>query len=473
MESKQGLAGGVLSLFDSVVMAIAGSAPAYSLSATTALLIGAVGALAPASLLWCGIPMLGVVLAFYYLNRWEANAGASYAWVGKALSSELGFMAGWALVVSATIFMVAGSFPAGSVTLDILDPKLANNLPAVTVVGGLWFAIITVFVMLGIRITANVQWVMTSVEMLLLIVSGVVAAVKFGVHPAQAFQWRWFSPAAFPSTSVFIAGALIATFYYWGWDVSVNLNEESQESRRVPGLGALIGIFFIFAMYEFYTIITQLGFTPKEVGALGTNLLPALGTRIYGKGWGNILALAVALSTIATLETTLLQVTRTLFAMGRDRVVSRRFAAIHPAWRTPYLASIVIGAFGLALFIASNFLASVNTVMSDAVNAIGLQVVFYYSLAALAVIVYYRRVLFRSVANFVFLGLWPAVAAVFLLVVGIADVPSLGLVTDLVGLGLLALGVLPLLWGRQVKRVAFYAQGREAYEPGGAAGVAD
>jgi amino acid transporter len=66
--------------------------------------------------------MIGVVLAFLYLNRWQTNAGASYAWVGKALNANLGFMSGWSLVVSATLFMVASSFPAGSVTLSIIAP---------------------------------------------------------------------------------------------------------------------------------------------------------------------------------------------------------------------------------------------------------------------------------------------------------------------------------------------------------------
>lgn len=111
------LRGNVLNAADSIVMAVAGSAPAYSIAASTAVLIAAVGFAGPAALLYCGIPMLGIAWAFSYLNRIESNAGASYAWVGRVLHPVLGFLSGWALVVSATIFMVAGSLPAGSVTL--------------------------------------------------------------------------------------------------------------------------------------------------------------------------------------------------------------------------------------------------------------------------------------------------------------------------------------------------------------------
>ena len=99
------------------------------------------------------------------------------------------------------------------------------------------------------------------------------------------------------------------------------------------------------------------------------------------------------------------------------------FGRIHPRWKTPHLASIVVGGFSVLLFVLSDFVGSITTVLTDAIQAIGLQVVFYYALAAIAVIVFYRRIAFRSVANFIFIFLWPAVAAVFLLVVGVMEVP--------------------------------------------------
>ena len=49
--SEHKLRGGVLGLFDSVIMGLAGSAPAYSIAATTALLFGTVIYGGPAALL--------------------------------------------------------------------------------------------------------------------------------------------------------------------------------------------------------------------------------------------------------------------------------------------------------------------------------------------------------------------------------------------------------------------------------------
>src|SRR4029453_201994 len=82
-------------------------------AATTAVLISVVGLASPAALLYSAIPMLGIAWAFNYLGRADVNAGASYSWVGRALHPALGFLSGWALVVSATVFMVACSLPPG------------------------------------------------------------------------------------------------------------------------------------------------------------------------------------------------------------------------------------------------------------------------------------------------------------------------------------------------------------------------
>src|SRR5487761_2156632 len=65
---------------ESIIMGVAGTAPAFSIAATTATLAAAVGTLAPASLLYCGLIMFGVTFSYMHLNRINPNAGASYAW---------------------------------------------------------------------------------------------------------------------------------------------------------------------------------------------------------------------------------------------------------------------------------------------------------------------------------------------------------------------------------------------------------
>jgi len=433
----------VLGFFESIVMAVAGTAPAYSIAATTATLYGAVGFAGPAALLYSGIPMFGIAWAFNHLGRTEANAGASYAWVAKALHPVFGYLAGWALVVSASLFMLAGSLPAGAVTLAVFNPALANSTLAVTIVGALWFVAMGIVVVRGIRLTSTVQWVMSSVEVGILLLAAVLAIIHAAHHATTPFSWHWYAFSSFHGINGFAAGALVAAFYYWGWDVSANLNEETQNATKIPGLGGLWGVLIVFLLFQIFTVATNVSLPPKTISS-SPDVLTVLGQQIWPGVGGELLTLAVMLSTIATLETSLLQVTRSLFAMGRDQTLPKKFGEIHPVWKTPWLASLVVGLFALTLFVLSNFVGSVSKVMSDAINAIGLQITLYYGLAGLSAVVAYRHVLGRSLKNFLLMGLWPFIGALFMFWVMMQSLQSLGWTTIGVGLGTMVLGLIPL-----------------------------
>ncbi|MFJ8487225.1 APC family permease [Streptomyces sp. NPDC094038] len=451
----RGLQANALGTFDTVVMAVAGSAPAYSLAATTAVLVGAVGLASPAALLWCAIPMLGIALAFSYLGRIDVNAGASYSWVGRTLHPFLGFVSGWALVVSATIFMVAGSLPAGSMTLSLFDADLADNLALSTVVGATWFLVMLAVVLGGARLTVRAQLLMSGIELAILLLFAVLALFHTG--NARAFDWSWLGFSHFDGVSGFASGALIAAFYYWGWDVTSNLSEETRNSRRTTGLAGLIGVGIVFALFEVFTIAVNVILSSDQIAANDANVLGVLGEEIL-PGWGGkLLIVAVMLSTIATLETTLIQVTRSLFAMGRDRTMPTALGKVHRTWNTPHVAIGVVGAVALTLFIASNALGSVREILSDAISAIGLQIAVYYGLAGLAVVVAYRKMLFRSAGNFLLGGLWPLCGAVFMFWIFVESLGELSTAAITIGIGGLAVGLVPMLW--------YWRQGSDYYRP--------
>jgi amino acid transporter len=451
----RGLQANALGTVDTVVMAVAGSAPAYSLAATTAVLVSAVGLASPAALLYCAIPMLGIALAFSYLGRIDVNAGASYSWVGRTLHPFLGFLSGWALVVSATVFMVAGSLPAGSMTLALFDGRLADDTMLSTVVGTVWFLVMLGVVLGGARLTARAQLLMSGVELAILLLFAVLALFHTG--NASAFDWSWLGFGHFDGVSGFASGALIAAFYYWGWDVTSNLSEETRNSRRTTGLAGLIGVGIVFLLFEVFTIAVNVILSSKQIEADDANVLAVLGDEVW-PGWGGkLLIVAVMLSTVATLETTLIQVTRSLFAMGRDRTMPSALGRVHRSWNTPWVAITVVGAVALVMFIASNALGSVGEILADAISAIGLQIAVYYGLAGLAVVVAYRKMLLRSAADFLFGGLWPLFGALFMFWILIESLGELSGTAVAIGIGGLAVGLVPMLW--------YWRRGSDYYRP--------
>lgn len=443
-EPQQSLESDSLGFFDAIVMSVAGSAPAYSIAATTAAIVAVVGFGSPAALLYCGIPMMGIAIAYHHLNKVGANAGAAYAWVGRVLHPVLGFFSGWALVVSATIFMVAGSLPAGQVTLSLFSQHAAGQTGWVTLVGAAWFLVMAFFVARGVRVTANAQWIMSSIEILLLAVFAVLGfAHGHKVHP---FSWSWFGFGHFGGFGGFVAGALIAAFYYWGWDVSSNLAEETAESEKRSGIGGIIGVVIVFVLFELFTIVINMDLTSKQIQSNSGNVLETLGNTLWSGTGGKLLIVAVALSTIATLETTLIQVTRSLFSMSREKTLPVPFGRLHPVWKTPVFATAVVACISIVLFVVSNFVGSVDTVLSDAISAIGLQIAIYYGLAGLAAVVAFRKIVFDSLFNFVFMGAFPLLGSCFMFWIFGESIPQESATVIAIGLGAMALGFIPLIF---------------------------
>jgi amino acid transporter len=81
-----------------VVIGMASSAPAATVGLSLAALAAATAYGSGLILLITAVPMLVIANAYRRCNMWNANAGASFEWVGRAISPYLGFMTGWLMV---------------------------------------------------------------------------------------------------------------------------------------------------------------------------------------------------------------------------------------------------------------------------------------------------------------------------------------------------------------------------------------
>ncbi len=182
---------------------------------------------------------------------------------------------------------------------------------------------------------------------------------------------------------------------------------------------------------------------PPEVRA-GTNVVLAVAAKLFPRPWSYMAVIAVMLSTIGTLETSFLAFTRTMYAKARGGALHHRYARLHRTWQTPWIATAVLTVLGLVLLFLSSLLPTVNQIIKDSVNAIGFQVAFYYGLASFACAWNTRRTALSSPMTLVALVLWPLTSALFLTFVAIYSIPSFDLVTNIMGLGGIVIGVVPL-----------------------------
>lgn len=432
-----------LGIVHTAAIGIAGTAPAYSIAVSTATLVAAVGALAPASLLYCGLIMVGITLAFMQLNRVYPHAGASYEWVTRVFGRRWGFLTGWTVLVSSALLMVSATIPAATATLLLAAPDYADSKGVVLAVSAAWLVAITAVVARGMHLTGVMQTILTAFELLVLLALTLLAIVRAGPALQSHFAWHVFAPQAFTLSS-FASGAVIALFFFWGWDVALNVSEETRDGARTPALAAGIALAVIVTAFVTFALVTLATLSAAEIRASGANVVFAVAEKLLPRPWSYVAVIAVLVSSIGTVETSVLQFGRTLFAKSRAGAMHARWSNVHARWRTPHLASALLAWIGLVLFALSAAFPDIESLLRASINAIGLEIAFYYGLAAAACAWHFRRDFTQSMRKAVFAVLWPLASALALWVVAARAATDMDAATLLIGVGAIVLGLLPM-----------------------------
>lgn len=448
MSEHKELAKGSLGAFESAVMGIAGTAPAFSVAVTTAAIVASVGVLSVGSILYCGLIMFGIMLAFIHLSKITPHAGAAYAWVGHVFGEKWGFFTGWGLLVASIFFMVSATIPAATSTLVLIAPDLVENTTWVTLTAAIWLTLVTIVVTKGIKHASYTQLILTGMETAVIFALIIGAFIQYGGKPAHAPSLIWFSPFSF-TPQLFATGALTAIFFYWGWDVTMNLSEETKGGEPHPASkGAFWAMVNLILFFIIMMIVVLIVLSDDEIAKANTNVLYAISDKLFPKPWSYLAVLSTILSTIGTIETQILQFSRSMFAMARDDMLHPRYAKVHPEWKTPWVATFVIWFLGVLLLFSSSYMPSVKKILESSILAIGFQICFYMGLAGFACAWHYRDKLKRGAYNAISYVLWPLFAALIMVFIALYSIPTFDTVTNVMGIGGLLAGFVPLFLGR-------------------------
>jgi amino acid transporter len=416
-EGDKGLKTGALGYLSNLVISTASVAPAYSLAATLGFIVavGGMGAHAPAVMIVSFIPMLLIAAGYYWLNRADPDCGTSFTWVTRAMGPRLGWLTGWAIIVSDVVVMAALAYIAGKYTFLLFGlDAAATSLLDVSIAAAVWIGVMTWICYVGIELSARIQYVLLTAEILIL---GVFCAVALGHvyigHQGTPVELFWFSPFGLPGGwGALIDGVLLGVFIYWGWDSGVCVNEESQDSASGPGKAAVMSTLLLVLIYVAVSASAQSFAGTIFLKHHGDDVLSALGGDVFGTPWDKLLIIAVLTSASASTQTTILPTARTTLSMARFGAIPKAFGRIHPSHLTPDVSTIVMGVVSL---IWTLFIINVSqNVLGDSISALGFQIAFYYGITGFACAIFYRKELTRSLRNFFMAGVVPFVGGLML-----------------------------------------------------------
>jgi amino acid transporter len=394
----KGLKSNAIGFVSNVVIGVASTAPGYSLAAVLGFVALEVGFQSPAILWLAFLPMLLIASSYYYLNRDDPDCGTSFTWVSNAIGPRAGWMTGWATLLACLIVMANLAQIAGLYTFLLFDAdSLADSTFWVTFVGVIWILIMSWICYIGIELSARIQIGLLTAEVVTLAAFAVVALVKVyggdlegSVDPSLS----WLNPFDISSASALAAGLILGIFIYWGWDSTVAVNEESENSSETPGRAAITATFILVAIYVVVAFAAQ---AVHGVGFLGDNsddVLSALGTDVFGSPWDKILIIAVLTSASASTQTTILPSTRTALSMAKSLAIPEMFGHVHTKHQTPDISTWVFGIGSIVWYVGLTIIS--ENILFDSIAALGLMIAFYYGATGFTAAVAYRDQLFGA-----------------------------------------------------------------------------
>jgi amino acid transporter len=205
----------------------------------------------------------------------------------------------------------------------------------------LWLVIMTIVNYLGVRLGGAVQVVLTLVKIISVLL---VIAVAFfsGVGSAHPADPVW--PAALNGgiLTAFLAALAAALWAYDGWEDLNLVGSEVENPQKNFPRALLGGVALVAAIYLLFSAAC-LRVLPFDAVANSSHIASDVVQRVAGHGAAYWMTLAMVISAIGSLNSSVLSGARVPYAMARDGLFFKIADGIHPKFLTPSRALIFQG----------------------------------------------------------------------------------------------------------------------------------
>jgi amino acid transporter len=328
-----------------------------------------------------------LALSVLELSSRYPSEGGLYVWSKRAFGDFSGFMSAWTYWTSNLPYFPAVLYFAASNILFMRQnawAHLSNNATFYIVFSLLTLAAATLMNIVGLdvgkwlhNVGALAMWIPVGI----VIVMGLIAWHRYG--SATSFTVHSMTPSTHFNDIIFWS---VLTFAFGGCETASFMGEEIKNPRRSIPFALLFGGATVAFCYIVGTAAILLALPASEVSNL-QGLVQAISKTASRMGFPGVLPVAaflIALSNIGAAGAYLAAVARLPFVAGLDRFLPPAFGALHPRWKTPWVALLTQFVLG-ALFI---FLGQAGTSVKGA----------YDVLVSMGVIVYFIPYLYLFAA---------------------------------------------------------------------------
>jgi len=294
-----------------------------------------------------GLLTLAGALTYAELGAMYPSAGGMYVFLREAYGPLSGFLYGWGaflVIMSGGIAAIAVGFgeclgaffpfwstqhelfrlPLGSFSWSVSGGQLAATLAIL---------VLTAINHFGVREGAGVQNFLTVLKIGAIVV---FALIGFLV-PAKVTAATLGGTVPVGALAAFGVAMIAALWTYDGWyGATFSAGEMKNPGRNLP-IGLIGGTAIIVVLY---TLLNVVYFRALPIGdvAASSRVGETAATALFGGGGGQLLTLAVLVSTFGCLSSTILYSPRIYLPMAADGLFFQSMARVHPRYRVPTVA---------------------------------------------------------------------------------------------------------------------------------------
>lgn len=294
------------------------------------------------------VAMIFTALSYMTMSAAFPVAGSVYAYAGRGISENAGFLAGWALLLD-YLLLPTLIYIICAVSVHAIYPAVPKALLVAAFLG-----FNTVINLFGVESTARLSVVLLVLQLVLLLMfmALCVLAVLHGVNGAHWTVAPLFDPHRVTPSLIF--GALsLAVLSFLGFDAISTLTEEAKGGAKAVGWATMLSLLFaagLFILQTWLASLVVLDRTQFKSGDETTTAFLVIAKLIGGESFRFVVSIVgVLISGLAGALTAQAATARLLYSMARDGMLPKALAHVGSKRQAPDRAILLVAIITLVL----------------------------------------------------------------------------------------------------------------------------
>lgn len=274
-------------------------------------------------------------------------AGGYFTMFTVCYSPRVAFMLIWTYILLNAGATAAVAFTGAQYITPVILPGMAPGMGEKLVFWGIMLLLFGIN-FLGIRLGAAAQNMLSVIKIMLMLIfiSAVFFLPESVTTPSLAA-----SPVPAGNILSMLGVSLIAVFFsYGGYQNTSNLGGDVENPQKNIPRGIIIAISMVMVLYLLinYVYVTALGFENLKTSPL---VAADLATILFGKAGATFASVAIFISVLGFINTSLLFNPRVLYAMAEDGILPGIFKKVHEKKQVQEFALVFFTGLVILMFV--------------------------------------------------------------------------------------------------------------------------